>query len=95
MIDITSIFDEQGIIDPQLAWDAAISYEQTEQYDLAIKQYESAYIELNNNDEFLRDYGYFLIEEGRRAEALRIFEQLLNNAPNNEEWIQVVNSLNE
>ena len=95
VIDITSIFDEQGIVDPQLAWDAAISYEQTEQYDLAIKQYEAAYIELNNNEEFLRDYGYFLIEEGRRDKALRIFEQLLNNDPNNEEWIQVVNSLNE
>ena len=43
----------------------------------ALDKYESAYTFFKNNEAFLHDYGYFLIEEGKNDRAAEIFKQLL------------------
>lgn len=74
----------------QFYWDAAYSYQKIEQYSEALNQYRLAYNEFKNNTEFLSEYGYFLIEEGKRAEAIAIFQRLNELEPWNEEWTDLL-----
>ncbi|WP_230200091.1 tetratricopeptide repeat protein [Bacillus niameyensis] len=92
VIDISQPFI-QGAPDPQFYWDSAISLEKMENFEEALKQYQLAYNDFKNNQDFLVDYGYFLLEEGRREEAIQIFKGLVQLNPNNEEWISVLDRL--
>lgn len=47
----------------------------------ALKHYESAYTSFKNHPDFLEEYGYFLLEEGKRKEAKEVFTQLLQLDP--------------
>ncbi|MEK0397418.1 hypothetical protein WNX13_10530, partial [Lactobacillus delbrueckii] len=57
--------------------------------------YGYAYNDLQNDTVFLEDYGYFLIEEGRRKEAYGIFQKLLREDPANDEWIALLERLED
>lgn len=46
---------------------------QLEMYSDALKHYESAYTSFKNHPDFLEEYGYFLLEEGKRKEAKSIY----------------------
>ncbi|MGE8204323.1 tetratricopeptide repeat protein [Heyndrickxia sp. NPDC080065] len=95
VIEIILQMEKEGDIDPQLHWDAAIAFQNLEQYQDALKHYQQAYNDLKNNIEFLSAYGYFLIEEGNRAEALSIFRLLSHEDPLNEEWISLLERLED
>lgn len=95
VLEISKMFSDGVGDDAQFHWDAALSYQNLEQYSLALNEYEVAYNEVNNNNEFLKDYGYFLLEEGRRSEATIIFKKLKENDPTNEEWISILERLEE
>ena len=73
--------ETQGETEPQFLWDAAYAYQMLEEYSQALDKYENAYTFFKNNEEFLTDYGYFLIEEGKSARAAEIFKQLLKIDP--------------
>lgn len=81
--------------DPHLHWDAAYSYQQTEQYSKALNEYKLAYNELKNNMDFLKDYGFFLMEEGMRSEGAAVFRRLSSLDPLNEEWLEIIDRLEE
>ncbi|KQL55440.1 hypothetical protein AN964_09500 [Heyndrickxia shackletonii] len=87
VLEISKQIEKEGDPDPSIYWDMAIAYQHIEQYSQALKYYELAYNDLKNNLEFLEEYGYFLIEEGKRDEAAQIFHSLLKEDPTNEEWI--------
>jgi tetratricopeptide (TPR) repeat protein len=74
-----------GEYDPQLEWDLAKAKQKLEKYDEALNHYEEAYTFFKNDPDFLYDYGYFLLEEGKREEAKAQFEQLLRLDPTNDE----------
>ncbi|MCR2820233.1 tetratricopeptide repeat protein [Lederbergia panacisoli] len=95
VLEITEMFFEGGGGDPQFHWDAAISYQHTEQYSEALNEYELAYNDFKNNQDFLVDYGYFLMEEGNRKAAIEIFSMLASIDPANEEWISLLERLDE
>ncbi|WP_108671133.1 tetratricopeptide repeat protein [Peribacillus acanthi] len=84
-----------GEDDPQFDWMLASAYQHQEQYSLSLKHYEEAYNFFKTNPEFLEDFGYFLLEEGKFNEAEEIFNKLLELDPTNEEFIQVVERLGE
>jgi tetratricopeptide (TPR) repeat protein len=84
VLAITSMFKDNK--DAQMHWDAAYSYRQEEQYSDALSEYKLAYNDLKNNPEFLKDFGLFLVEDGRREEAWEIFRALAQLEPWNEEW---------
>jgi tetratricopeptide (TPR) repeat protein len=81
--------------EPQLLWDEAIAYQNLEQYSQALNKYNAAYTLFKNNEEFLSDYGYFLMGEGKRAEAVEIFSELLKNDPSNEEYQELIDRLQD
>ena len=95
VLEITAMFNQGGGADPQFHWDAAVSYQHLEEYSMALNEYKHAYNECRNNRDFLVDYGYFLLEEGNRIEAADIFKRLAEYEPSNDEWIALVERLEE
>ncbi|MED1205003.1 tetratricopeptide repeat protein [Heyndrickxia acidicola] len=93
--EIIQLMEQEGDLDPELHWDCAVANQKSENYSNALKHYELAYNDLKNNQEFMSDYGYFLIEEGDRKKAAQIFGKLLQEQPANEEWSLILERLND
>lgn len=94
--EIVQFISELGLMEedePQLLWDSALAYEGLEDYSQALDKYESAYTYFKNNETFLLDYGYFLIEEGKNDLAAEIFKQLVKKDPTNTEYVDVLERL--
>ncbi|MDR6998540.1 tetratricopeptide repeat protein [Neobacillus niacini] len=93
VIDLITQLDYEEDEEPQFLWDAALSFHRLEEFSYALDKYEAAYTFFKNNSDFLRDYGYFLIEEGKTVTAAEIFKQLQKNDPTNEEYIDLLERL--
>jgi tetratricopeptide (TPR) repeat protein len=93
VIDLISQLDFVEDEEPQLLWDSALAYDKLEEYSDALDKYESAYTFFKNNEAFLNDYGYFLIEEGKNDLAAEIFKQLQKGDPTNGEYADLVDRL--
>ena len=50
----------------------AAAYERLEIFEKAYEFYKLAYTELKDDAQFLEKYVYFLLEEGKRDEALEV-----------------------
>lgn len=93
VLDVLSALKDAD--DPQLHWDAAYSYQEIEQYSEALNEYKLAYNDFKNNPDFLKDYGFFLIEEGKRSEGAAVFRRLSSLEPLNDEWLEIIDRLEE
>ncbi len=93
VIELISSLETLGEEEPQFLWDGAYAYQMLEEYPKALDKYETAYTFFKNNEVFLTDYGYFLIEEGKNARAAEIFKQLLKKDPSNEEYLDLLQRL--
>lgn len=93
VIDLITQLDFVEDEEPQLLWDSALAYEKLEEYSDALDKYESAYTFFKNNEAFLNDYGYFLIEEGKNDLAAEIFKQLQKGDPTNGEYADLIDRL--
>ncbi|MEH6991805.1 tetratricopeptide repeat protein [Neobacillus drentensis] len=93
VIDLISQLDFVDDEEPQLLWDSALAYDKLEEYSDALDKYESAYTFFKNNEAFLNDYGYFLIEEGKTDLAAEIFKQLQKGDPTNGEYADLLDRL--
>ncbi|WP_377888807.1 tetratricopeptide repeat protein [Alkalihalobacillus sp. R86527] len=81
ILDLIENIEEGEQSDPYLDWSAATALANEEKYKEAIKRYENAYTYFKNDPLFLEEYGLFLIEEGRRNEAIELFKQALKQDP--------------
>ncbi|WP_075982122.1 tetratricopeptide repeat protein [Bacillus massilinigeriensis] len=95
VIEIVDEMNKNGEGEPQLLWDAAISYQNMEQYSQSLNKYRLAYTYFKNQPEFLKDFGYFLIEEGERHEAAEIFKKLLQLDSSNEEYLDILQRISD
>jgi len=95
IIELITQLDIHGDEEPQLLWDSALAYDKLEEYSFALDKYESAYTFFKNNEAFLQDYGYFLVEEGKNERAAEIFKQLLMGDPSNEEYLDLLERLTD
>jgi tetratricopeptide (TPR) repeat protein len=68
---------DNGDEDPQMIWDLATAKRELEEYSDALNQYHAAYTFFKDQPEFLEEYGRFLLEEGLREEAIKMFHELL------------------
>ena len=73
----------------------AYAYEREEQYDDAYVSYSKAYVGLKDDHEFLDSFAKFLLEEGKRVEALVIVKELVNLDPENEYWRAYLEAQND
>ncbi|CAH2715748.1 Beta-barrel assembly-enhancing protease [Neobacillus rhizosphaerae] len=95
VIDLISQLDITEDEEPQFLWDSALSFQRLEEFSYALDKYESAYTFFKNNEAFLHDYGYFLIEEGKTDRAAEIFKQLIIHDPTNDEYLDLLERLTD
>lgn len=67
----------------------ASAYERLEIYEKAYEFYKLAYTELKEDAQFLEKYFYFLLEDGKRAEALEVVALLQKLDPENSTWFEM------
>ena len=95
VIELISQLDISEDEEPQILWDSALAYDKLEEFSYALDKYESAYTFYKNNEAFLHDYGYFLIEEGKNDRAAEIFKQLLIKDPTNVEYLDLIERITD
>lgn len=95
VLEIANMMNDHDEEEPQLLWDAAVAYQNTEEYSEALNKYQLAYTFYKQQPDFLTDYGYFLIEEGKREEAAEIFNTLIKLEPGNEEYQDVLQRITD
>ncbi|HEX6593466.1 MAG TPA: tetratricopeptide repeat protein [Bacillota bacterium] len=93
IIDCLKDVQQIGANDPLYDWELARAYYEIEQYDRALKHYEKAYTNLNHNSEFLKEYGYFLIEEGKTTAGISVFESYVTIVPSDIEVCEYIQRL--
>lgn len=95
MVELGEEISQYGDLPAQLEWDLAFAKNQLEFYEDAINHYRHAYTSLKNNIDFLEEYGYVLLEDGKRREASDIFKELLKLEPSHAEIAELLLNLNE
>ena len=81
IIDLLSSVKSIGSLEPLYDWELARAYNEEEQYKEALQAYQDAYLNLSDDTDFLKEYGYFLIEEGQTSEAIAVFQRYLQLVP--------------
>lgn len=84
-----------GAIDPLYDWTLAKAYNEIEEYKEALKSYKEASIGLQDDVEFLKEYGYFLMEEGLVQEAKQILIKYSDLEPLDEDVVDYLARLND
>lgn len=81
IVKLINEIKSSGADDPLYDWEIARAYVELELYDDALIYYQEAYNNLNQDSEFVKEYGYYLTEEGRMKEAVSVFEHYLTLEP--------------
>lgn len=95
VIDLVKHVESVHEVEPQLLWDEAVALHHLEEFSEALNKYQLAYTYFKNHQEFMKDYGYFLIEEGKSVEAVEIFNELLKQDPSNTEYLELLERLTD
>lgn len=73
----------------------AKAYVEEEHYAKAAQYYDEAYVDFSEDAAFLAEYVYFLLEEGRRQDALAVAQKLHELQDYVDEWTELVSTLQE
>ncbi|WP_060678894.1 tetratricopeptide repeat protein [Virgibacillus halodenitrificans] len=95
IIDLLSEIKNTGATDPLYEWELARAYNEIEKFKDALNHYKEAYNNLNQDSDFLKEYGYFLLEEGRSKEATEVFRAYLQLTPVDDEIEEFVERLEQ
>ncbi|CDQ19507.1 Tetratricopeptide repeat-containing protein [Halobacillus karajensis] len=95
IIDLIHELLALGEEDPHYLWELAQAYEEEEKFTEAYEQYKQAYPSLKEDTDFLKSFGYFLVEEGKMSEARQTFEEYLTIDPSDTEIEDFVERLKE
>lgn len=85
IIELITECKQAGANDPIYNWELARAYNEEELYEKALKSYAEANTYLSDDKEFMKEYGYFLTEEGLHKEAIEILEKYNQLEPFDEE----------
>lgn len=83
----------EGGTDPLYDWELAKSFEAEEDYPKALSSYQEASVHLAHDSEFLKEYGYFLTEEGNFKVAIEVLTNYLQIEPQDEDVILFLDRL--
>lgn len=84
-----------GAIDPIYDWELARAHEVLENYQQAVKHYKNAYIHLHEDSEFLKEYGYFLTEDGKVKEAILVLNNYLKFEPSDVDTVEYIDRIKQ
>lgn len=93
IIELLTAIKQSGATDPIYDWELAKAYEAVEDYDKALTAYEEANTYLQHDSDFLKEYGYFLIEEGMSDKAVEILQKYVEHVPDDEDVISLLERL--
>lgn len=93
IIDFIKQIKAEGGTDPLYDWELAKAYEAAEDYQSALESYEKASVHLMHDSEFLKEYGYFLTEEGDFSKATVILTNYLQIEAQDEDVILFLDRL--
>ncbi len=93
VIDLITEIKRMGAEDPDYDWELARSYNELEEFEKAYEYYKLASELLSTDTVFLKEYGYFLIEDGKIKEATVYFNKYLEIDPQDNEIIGFLNRL--
>lgn len=77
-----------GGADPIYEWKLATAYRELEEYENAKEAYEIAYFHLKEDAEFIKEYGFFLIEEGEREKGSQLLKKYVELRPEDIETVE-------
>lgn len=86
LADLLKDTPEDQLDIPLLAAFKAYAEEEAERFAEAYESYAQAYTGMKEDPEFLERFAKFLLEEGRRPEAVPIVKQLVAIVPDHPEW---------
>lgn len=95
IIELILEIKNTGANDSLYEWELAKAYNEIESYEDALNHYKEAYNSLNQDSDFLKEYGYFLTEEGRSNEAIPVFEAYLSQQLADDEVEDFLNRLKQ
>ncbi|PXW91732.1 Tfp pilus assembly protein PilF [Streptohalobacillus salinus] len=95
IIELLTHILEQGEAEGYYKWELAKAYEAEENYPKAFRYYSEAYPDFKEDADFLKAYGYFLIEEGHQKEATHVLAEYLALEPTDTEVEQYLDRLND
>src|SRR5699024_793401 len=90
IVELIHDINELGAIDPLYDLELARAYNELESYDKAAQFYEEASHQLKDDSLFLKEYGYFLAEDGQLEKAIKVLEDYLHFEPSDVETIDQV-----
>lgn len=92
--DIIETQLENGASDPQFYWNIAKAYQGSEDYESAGKAYVKAYPFFEKNVDFLREYSFYLREEGQSKLLKTVLISYLELEPTDQEMLEMYDSIN-
>ncbi|MCT1903219.1 tetratricopeptide repeat protein [Oceanobacillus sojae] len=95
IIELIQSIKNTGAEDALYDWELAKANVEIESFDEALNSYQQAYTSLQHDSDFLKEYGYFLTEEGRIQEAIPILKAYLDQQPIDEDVREHVERLEQ
>lgn len=86
LVDLVTATGEQDDELPILHAFLAYAYERMELYEEAYDSFKKAYDGMKDDYDFLSAYASFLLEEGRRDEAITVATELIDQFPDDQNW---------
>ncbi|MEO2722373.1 tetratricopeptide repeat protein, partial [Enterococcus faecium] len=80
---------------PYAEWNLAHAYNELEDFTVAAVHYEQAYHELSHEPDFLKEYAFFLREEGQLKRAQELLTHYLKLEPGDMEALSLLDDLTE
>lgn len=90
IVELVQDINQLGAIDPLYDWELARAYNELESYEDAAKSYQEAHHQLSDDGVFLKEYGYFLAEDGKLEDAVQVLEAYLEFEPSDTETIDQI-----
>src|SRR5699024_6785779 len=93
VIDLITEVKGLGAEDPEYDWELARAYNENEEFEKAYEYYKLASEHLQTDSIFLKEFGYFLVEDSKIPEAIDTFKKYLEVDPQDNEIIAFLNRL--
>lgn len=95
IIELINELKNTGSFDGLYEWELARAYNETEAYTEASDHYQEAYKMLYDDSDFLKEYAYFLTEDGDIPNAVHVLKKYMNQEPEDTETEEFLRRLND
>ncbi|WP_231686755.1 lipopolysaccharide assembly protein LapB [Bacillus sp. JCM 19034] len=92
LLDLMNHMKEYKEEDLMYKWYEAAALRETDEFEEAYRLYEQIAPDYNDDADFLEEYGYFLMEYGKREKAREIFKRLLTMKPERYDIVEVLDN---